>query len=100
MAVSVIYKPAAQAEIEEVYAEYETLRDGLGTVFLDELSRIEAHLRMNPALYQKIEDDLRRAVFRRFPYGLFYIVEGDQVIVLGCLHLSRDPRSHMELRVR
>ena len=43
---------------------------------------------------------MRRAVLRRFPYGLFYVVDGEQVNVLGCLDLRRDPRSHAELRTR
>jgi hypothetical protein len=98
MAARVIYKAAAEAEIEEAYAEYDTIRQGLGSEFLDELARVEGHLRANPALYQRIDGDLRRAVLRRFPYGLFYVVDGDKVNVLGCLHLRRDPRSRAELR--
>jgi toxin ParE1/3/4 len=100
MAVRIIYKAAAEAEIEEAYSEYEAIRRGLGVEFLDELVRIEGHLQANPALYQRIDGDMRRAVLRRFPYGLFYVVDGEQVNVLGCLDLRRDPRSHAELRTR
>jgi hypothetical protein len=100
MAVRVIYKSAAEAEIEEAYSEYEAIRRGLGVEFLDELVRIEGHLQANPALYQRIDGDMRRAVLRRFPYGLFYVIDGEQVNVLGCLDLRRDPRSLAELRTR
>ena len=100
MAARVIYKAAAEAEIEEAFAEYETIRRGLGVEFLDELVRIEGHLQANPALYQRIDGDLRRAVLRRFPYGLFYVIDGEEVSVLGCLHLRREPRSHADLRSR
>jgi toxin ParE1/3/4 len=34
----------------------------------------------------------RRVLLRRFPYSLFYYVEGDTVVVYGRLHGSRDPR--------
>ena len=97
MAVEVIYKAAAEAEIEIVFREYEAQQSGLGTRFLDELQRIEGHLRLNPALYQRIDGDLRRAVLRRFPFGLFYVVDDEQVNILACLHLHREPHSRAEL---
>ena len=50
MAVRIIYKAAAEAEIEEAYIAYETIRRGLGVEFLDELRRVETHLHTNPAL--------------------------------------------------
>lgn len=100
MAVRILYKTAAEAEIEEAFGAYETVRQGLGIDFLEELARIEGHLHANPALYQRIEGEMRRAVLRRFPYGLFYVVDGEQVNVLGCLHLHRDPCSYTELRER
>jgi hypothetical protein len=100
MAAKVIFKAAAQAEIEEAFAAYEAVRRGLGAEFLDEVTRVERHLRANPALYQRIDGDIRRAVLRRFPYGLFHVVDGDEVTVLGCFHLHRDPHSRAELRIR
>lgn len=67
-----LYKPAAEVEVAAVFRDYEGERDGLGVDFLDELLRIEGHLSLDPALYQKVGGDVRRAVLRRFPYGLFY----------------------------
>ena len=100
MAAEVIYKAAAEAEIEIVFREYESQRNGLGARFLDELHRIEGHLRLNPALYQRIDGDLRRAVRRQFPFGLFYVVDDGQVNIIACLHLHREPRSRTELAPR
>ena len=109
MPASVIYKAAARAEIAEAFGNYESQRQGLGVEFLDELARIEGHLRANPALYQQVDGnelggDVRRAVLRRFPYGLFYVVDdgrvGTQVNVLACFHLHRDPRSRADLLAR
>ena len=99
-AASVVYKPAAEAEIDDAFATYEERRKGLGIEFLDELARIEGHLRTNPALYQRVEGDLRRAVLRRFPYGIFYVIDAGQVNILACLHLHRNPRSRADLVAR
>ena len=40
---------------------------------------------------QEIGSDIRRAPVRRFPYGVFYEVELDRVIVLAFFHAKRDP---------
>jgi hypothetical protein len=100
MAARVFYKAAADAEISDVFRDYEAERAGLGVEFLDELHRIEGHLRLNPALYQSVDGEMRRAVLRRFPYGLFYVIDDGQVSVLACLHLHRKPRSREELLAR
>src|SRR5437660_9727269 len=100
MAARVLYKAAAEAEVDEIFRVYEAERKGLGVEFLDELSRIEGHLQLNPALYQRIDGDMRRAVLRRFPYGLFYVIDDGQVNVLACFHLHRKPRSSHELLAR
>lgn len=93
MAASVVYKPTAVAELREAFEWYEQQQLGLGSDFLAEIARIERHLRATPELYQRVEDEVRRATLRRFPYGLFYVAEKDVVVVLGCFHLHRDPRT-------
>jgi toxin ParE1/3/4 len=97
MAASVIYKPTAVAELREAFEWYEHEQPGLGRDFLAEIARIERHLMATPELYQRVEDELRRATLRRFPYGLFYVIEEDVVVVLGCFHLHRDPRTRSDL---
>lgn len=91
MAIRVLYKASASEELALAFAEYEGAQRGLGQSFLDEISRIERHLETNPRLYQRVLGDIRRAIVRRFPYGLFYVVDGDTVHVLACFHLHRDP---------
>jgi plasmid stabilization system protein ParE len=97
MATDVSYKPAAVAELREAFQWYEVERQGLGLEFLSEIARVERHLVTTPELYQRVEGELRRATLRRFPYGLFYLIEGDGVVVIGCLHLHRDPAALVDL---
>lgn len=97
MATKVSYKPAAVAELREAFQWYEGERLGLGLEFLAEIARVERHLATTPELYQCIEGELRRATLRRFPYGLFYLIESDGVIVIGCMHLHRDPAALLDL---
>lgn len=97
MVTHVSYKPAAVAELREAFQWYEGERPDLGREFLSEIARVERHLAATPELYQRVEDELRRATLRRFPYGLFYLIEGDAVVVLACLHLHRDPATIADL---
>jgi plasmid stabilization system protein ParE len=36
---------------------------------------------------------VRRALLRRFPYCVFYILEPGRAVVIGCLHARRDPQA-------
>jgi plasmid stabilization system protein ParE len=91
------YKPAARAEIRDIAQYLEAQRLGFGRAFIEEIRRVEDQVLANPRLYQAVNGPIRRAPLRRFRYGLFYVLEGDQVLVLACLHLHRGPRSFHDL---
>lgn len=86
-----MFKRLAEAEIAEAFAWYDQSGIDQGRAFLVELERVERFVRLNPLLYPKVEGDIRRANLRRFPYSLFYVVDGDTVAVLSCFHQHRDP---------
>lgn len=39
-----------------------------------------------------VHRDTRRLLLRRFPYGVFYRLVKDEIVVVGCLHAKRHPR--------
>lgn len=43
-------------------------------------------------LYHRVENEVRRALLRRFPYGVFYEVHGSEIVLLACFHSARDPQ--------
>jgi plasmid stabilization system protein ParE len=47
----------------------------------------------NPLQYQTIYREMRRAIPRKFPYGVFYRVEQDAIVVFAIVHLHRNPAS-------
>jgi toxin ParE1/3/4 len=92
MAYQVRYTGLAAYEVKEAYAWYRSQAgDSVTSRFLDEVTRAESHLRSNPHLYQRIADEVRHLVLRRYLYALIYAISGDGVDVLGCLHSSREP---------
>jgi toxin ParE1/3/4 len=44
-----------------------------------------------PELYGEIMDDIRLVRLHRYPWGLVYRIEGEQIHVLAVMHLHREP---------
>jgi plasmid stabilization system protein ParE len=94
---SVRYKRAAAAEVENAILWYAQPEINQTSAFVNDLQLTESHLRTHPELYQRVEGDVRRAVLRRFPYSLFFLIEQDQVVVLAFMHQHQRPRTREEL---
>ena len=48
-------------------------------------------VRLNPMQHQIAYREVRRAIPRRFPYGVFYRIVGSEVLVFAVVDLHRDP---------
>ena len=70
---------------------YENEQPGLGLEFLDQLRTIYDHMAASPFQYQELRAGVRRALLRRFPYAVYFAVEGGFVVVLAVVHASRNP---------
>ena len=91
MAAKLIIAPEAAQDIDEAYGWYEYQRAGLGEEFLNCVDAcIQAICRM-PEIHQKVFEDYRRGLERRFPYAIFYEYIGDTVTVYCIFHTSQDP---------
>jgi len=45
-----------------------------------------------PRQFPLIHKNVRRALLRRFPYALMFVIEADDTLtVIACFHGSRDP---------
>jgi plasmid stabilization system protein ParE len=93
-----VLRPAAAAEIEQAYRWYEAKRLGLGDEFLAEVQTGLSRIVERPLLYPLVHRGTRRALLRRFPYGLFYRDLGDLIVVIACFHAKRDPEKWRERR--
>ena len=87
-----IVRPAASADVEDGYRWYEAQQTGLGKEFLAAADTVMQSIVANPLQFPIIYRQTCRALFRRFPYGLFYRIVEDQIVVVACMHARRDPR--------
>jgi len=91
MSLPLSFHPDVRGEIDEAYRWYEQQRTGLGDAFLAALEDVFHRLEQMPQAHQVIWREVRRALPRRFPYGVFYRVHPDRVEVIAVQHTRRDP---------
>ena len=63
---------------------------GLGEAFVDEVEAGISKILSNPTTWRIIEEDVRRYLVHRFPYGIYYSVENNVVVIWAVRNLHRD----------
>ena len=84
-------KPTARLDLEEAHAWYEEQSPGLGDRFAKDVDSTVGRLAEHPEAHAVVDGRIRRALLRRFPYGVFYIVEDHEVVIIAILHAARGP---------
>lgn len=93
-----VSEPKADVDIEAAFEWYEKEQPGLGGEFLDELRATYHRIVDGPFKYQHLRSGIRRALLRRFPYAVYFAVEGTVIVVLAVLHARRDPEEWQRRR--
>jgi toxin ParE1/3/4 len=88
-----LFRPEALAEVREAWEWYAAQSPGLELEFARAIDATIAAVGRFPEGYPIVEDDLRRAVMRRFPYQLVYFRQDDMIVVVACWHFKRRPQS-------
>jgi toxin ParE1/3/4 len=81
---------AALGDIERAAAFYESQKEGLGATFVDRVMEAVDSIALNPIGCQKRIKDVRMAVVKKFPFGLWFKIV-DEAVVIGCLDQRRNP---------
>jgi plasmid stabilization system protein ParE len=85
-------EPEAEAELEEAFGWYEERTPGLGSGFMRAVRAAFATVSRNPEQFARVRGEIRRALVRRFPYAVYYIVEPGQISVIAVVHTRQHPR--------
>jgi len=88
-------RPAEQ-EMFDAAAYYELQVSGLGQDFLTKVASAVADIAENAERWPVVRLNVRRRLVHRFPYGLLYRVDPDEVVVLAVAHLHRHPTYWVE----
>ncbi|MBA4419352.1 MAG: addiction module toxin RelE [Syntrophus sp. (in: bacteria)] len=91
MTRELIIQPDAEADISQAFDWYEAQVPGLGSEFLLVLDAAFNSILRNHLIYPEVHKIVRRALTRRFPFAVFFIVEEARVVVLSVFHVKRNP---------
>jgi len=91
MTFEVVVEPSAARDIADADAHYTQFDKS--HAFLSAIDDVFEQLTSRPLMYPAVHGDVRRALLRRFPFSVFFIVEGPRVVVLAIHHQRRNPTS-------
>lgn len=72
---------AAEVDVAGVLAWYSERDAELGERFFRAIESCLGSIEEKPHAFAKVHGDIRRALLRRFPYCVYYIVSGREVVV-------------------
>lgn len=84
-----VLRRAAKRDLEEARRWYNDRQPGLGQEFLSSVEAVLALIREFPLMAPKVDPWVRRARTERFPFGIFYTIDGPTIRVLAVLHNAR-----------
>ncbi len=85
------FHPEAVAEFRQAIAEYEKNRKGLGIDFATEVYTAIQRILAHPQAWPILDEEIRRCQTKRFPFGILYAVENEEIFIIAIMHLHRDP---------
>ncbi len=83
----------AQKELDDAVEWYNHKAPDLGIRLLDEMNKSLKRISSYPHSCAEIENDIRRCLMNRFPYGLIYCIDDDKetIVIIAVAHLHRKP---------
>ncbi|XHX78198.1 MAG: type II toxin-antitoxin system RelE/ParE family toxin [Stenomitos frigidus ULC029] len=85
------FHPEALIEYAEAVQYYAEQRVEVTQAFIDAIEDAVYRRRESPTRYSAIDEDVRRCMTRKFPYGILYTIEPDYILILAVMHCSREP---------
>lgn len=86
------FLPEVEQDAIAGYAWYQEKASGLGDDFLRTFYACANEIQRNPLASPEVLPKCRRRLLRRFPYAIYFRIEGHEIIVLGLFHCGRDPQ--------
>jgi plasmid stabilization system protein ParE len=84
-------RPELLNDLAEAFAWYEERAQGIGQALVRAFFAAVALATRQPMLYRNVHGEFRRVLLRRYPYWLYYTVEGDDVVFFLLYPARRDP---------
>lgn len=84
---------SAEADLLDGFAFYEGQQRGIGSYFLDSLYADIDSLALYAGIHPKPFGHLHRALAKRFPFAIYYDLQGELITVVAVLDCRQNPAS-------
>jgi len=89
--VTYSFHPEAELEFLLAIDFYEDKEAGLGRDFALEIYSTVERILTYPDAWPIVEEDIRRSLVKRFPFGVLYSKLEEEIVIIAVMHLNREP---------
>lgn len=89
--MNIKFTKAAQIEFQDAIDYYNEQSSGLGQKFAEEVKKAIKRITRFVNSYTKFSENTRRSLLKRFPYGIIYSYDNEEVLIIAIMHLHRKP---------
>jgi plasmid stabilization system protein ParE len=94
--MEVVLLLSAERDLQEAYNWVEEHRQGSEQYFLQDVDLRLEHLKKFPLIGGLYRGRYRRLLIPRYPFGIFYVVELNRIVIHAVLDLRQDPKKIQE----
>ncbi|SKA81610.1 hypothetical protein SAMN02745166_00786 [Prosthecobacter debontii] len=80
------------ADIQSAFNQLKEQQVGRGYIFMQCLDAALTYLRGHPEIGLRYQTPYRRLLISKFPYGIFYEVQSQRVVLVAVMDLRQNPR--------
>lgn len=91
-------RPEAKTDITDAARWYEARQPNLGASFVEEVHVAFGRIEAGPLRYAIAHGSLRRAFVRRFPFSIYFDLDGSDIVIFAVLH-QRRAKEVLDLRL-
>ena len=88
--------PPSDAELDQAIEYYNYQVNQLGNDFYSDFIHAVDLIKLFPLAWVKIGTHTRKMHLKRFPYMLFYIIDGENLLITCIAHQHRSPEYYID----
>jgi plasmid stabilization system protein ParE len=89
--MTVHYLLEAELEILDAVTFYKERAGDIAADFYTEFRRAGEEIAAFPEFWKPVGGGYRRKLLERYPYGIIYRIEGEEILIVALAHTSRQP---------
>lgn len=90
----------SKIDVDDAVDWYRRKNPALGTRFARAVDNTLDSIETMPTSFAKVDEFVRVAKVRKFPYGIYFELDGDEVLIFCVCHLSRDSKFWKSRKMR